>query len=465
MKIINSASFRDPSGFVFEQDGKIFRQINQIYKLDYELLMNSGLYDQLIKEKLLIPHCEVNIKAKDDNAYKIIEPKYLNFISYPYEWCFSQLKDVALLTLMIQKIALKYGMSLKDASAYNVQFDEGKPVFIDTLSFEKYEEGKPWVAYKQFCQFFVAPLALMSYKNIELGKLLINYIDGIPLDLANDLLPLKSKLNFSIFSHIYLHSKAQKTHARDGISRKENSIKISKQSLFAIIDSLENTIKKLKNKQNETEWGDYYSFTNYNKTSFKNKKVIIEKYIKKIKPKSVWDLGANNGEFSRIASDLKIPTLACDIDQKAVEINYRIVKQKKEKFMLPLKIDLTNPSPAIGWANNERNTLVDRGPTDLVMALALIHHLAISNNLPFAKIAKYFSSLGKYLIIEFVPKEDSKVIILLSTRKDIFNEYNQVSFEREFSKYFKILNIIKVNNSRRILYLMKSILVDNFDFI
>lgn len=456
MKKINSASFRDPSGFVFEEEGKIFRQINEIYKNDYELLMNSGLYEELTKEKLLIPHQEVKTQAEDINAYKIIQPKYINFISYPYEWCFSQLQDAALLTLKIQKIALKYGMNLKDASAYNVQFDEGKPIFIDTLSFEQYEEGKPWVAYKQFCQFFVAPLALMFYKNVELGKLLTNYIDGIPLELANDLLPLKSKFNLSIFSHIYLHSRAQKKHSDDGSKNRENNIRISKQSLLAIIYSLENTVKNLKNKNNKTEWGDYYSFTNYNKTSFNNKKVVIEKYLKKIKPKSVWDLGANNGEFSRIASDLNIPTLAFDIDPTAVEINYRIVRQNKEKFMLPLRIDLTNPSPAIGWANDERKTLAERGPVDLVMALALIHHLAISNNLPFAKIAKYFSTLSNYLIIEFVPKEDSKVKILLSTRKDIFTEYDQISFEIEFEKYFNILNITKVKNSKRILYLMKS---------
>lgn len=433
MKKINSSSFRDPSGFIYEDEGKVYRQINEVYRDDYELLMKSGLYIKLINEKLLIPHKE--IKSKNTNAYKIIEPKYLNFISYPYEWCFSQLQDAALITLKIQKIAMGYGMSLKDASAYNIQFNEGKPIFIDTLSFEKYQEGRPWVAYKQFCQFFVAPLALMSYKNVELGKLLTNYIDGIPLDLANDLLPLKSKLNLSIFSHIYLHSKAQKKHSSDGIKSKENNIRISKQSLLAIIYNLENTVKNLKNKENETEWGDYYSFTNYNKTSFNNKKILIEKYLKKVKPKSVWDLGANNGEFSRIASNLNIPTVAFDIDPKAVEINYRITKQKKEKFMLPLRIDLTNPSPAIGWANDERKTLVERGPVDLVMALALIHHLAISNNLPFAKIAQYFSTLGKYLIIEFVPKEDSKVKILLSTRIDIFSEYDQKSFEKEFSQY------------------------------
>jgi len=453
MKKINSASFRDPSGFVFEDKGKLYRQINEVYKDDYELLMKSGLYKELIKEELLIPHKE--IKSNEAGVYKIIQPKYLSFISYPYEWCFSQLQDAALLTLKIQKIAMKHGMSLKDASAYNVQFDGGKPIFIDTLSFEKYEEGKPWVAYKQFCQFFVAPMALMSYKNVELGKLLTNYIDGIPLELANDLLPLKSKFNLSIFSHIYLHSKAQKKHSSDGVKRKESNIKISKQSLLAIIYSLENTVKSLKNKENETEWGDYYSFTNYNKTSFNNKKVVIEKYLKKIKAKSVWDLGANNGEFSRIASNLNIPTVAFDIDPKAVEINYRITKQKKEKFMLPLRIDLTNPSPAIGWANDERKTLAERGPVDVVMALALIHHLAISNNLPFVRIAQYFSTLGKYLIIEFVPKDDSKVKILLSTRKDIFSEYDQKSFEKEFSRYFKILDITKVNASKRTLYLLK----------
>ncbi len=453
---IEPSSFRDPSGYIFLKNKQLYRQINQNYFYNYSLFKKSGLCDELINKKLLVKHQEI---SKSKNSI-LIKPEFIPFISYPYEWSFSQFKDAALLTLSIQQIALDHNMSLKDASAYNIQFLHGQPILIDTLSFEKYKKGEPWVAYKQFCQHFLAPLVLMSKTDIRLSLMLRDYIDGIPLDLTSKLLPKKTWASFSILTNIHLHALAQDKFAvskKETLETKKNyAKKMSKNALFGLIDQLTNTIKNLKAHNQETEWGNYYSFTNYNEKSFIIKKKIIKSFIEKINVKSVWDLGANNGEFSRITSDLSIPTVAFDIDPLAVEFNYQQVKQKNEKDLLPLIIDLTNPSPAIGWANKERKCLFQRGPIDLVMALALIHHLAISNNLPFSKIAEYFSSLGKYLIIEFVPKTDSKVKILLSTREDIFAQYDQESFEKEFSKYFSILEVKKITNSKRIMYLMKN---------
>ena len=161
-----AASFRDPSGYLFTRDGTLYRQINQTYRDNYQTLMDSGLYDQLISEQLLIPHEEVAVEpAEPSSAFKVIRPEPLQFLSYPYERCFSQLKDTALTTLTIQKRALNHGMSLKDCSSYNIQFHHGRPVFIDTLSFEIYREGEPWVAYRQFCQHFLAPLALIAHRD------------------------------------------------------------------------------------------------------------------------------------------------------------------------------------------------------------------------------------------------------------------------------------------------------------
>ncbi|MCK4638399.1 MAG: hypothetical protein KAT33_03170, partial [Bacteroidales bacterium] len=188
-----AGSFRDPSGFLFKENGKIYRRINKVYADDYEQLMFSGLYNKLVENHLLIPHIETELKSADDDLlYKIIQPELVQFISYPYEWSFSQLKDAALTTLNIQKISMEHGMSLKDSTAYNIQFWNGKPVLIDTLSFEKYKEGEPWVAYKQFCQHFLLPLVLMSYTDIRLNQLFRIYIDGIPLDLGAKLLPRKT---------------------------------------------------------------------------------------------------------------------------------------------------------------------------------------------------------------------------------------------------------------------------------
>ena len=236
-------SFRDPSGFLFWQNGSLYRQINIIYKDHYDRLMNSGLYEELTKTGLLIPHQEVDIEpAQPGIAYKIIQPERIDFISYPYEWCFSQLKDAALTTLRIQKKALDFGLSLKDASAYNVQFRKGKPVFIDTLSFESYHEGQPWIAYRQFCQHFLAPLALMSCKDIRLNQLLRIYIDGIPLDLASSLQPFRTRFSLSLLSHIHLHARSQKRFADKKVDTRQ--IKLSRVGLLGLINNLESDYQK-----------------------------------------------------------------------------------------------------------------------------------------------------------------------------------------------------------------------------
>lgn len=456
---MNNTSFKDKSGHVFERNGFIFRRINICGKENYEHLMNSGLYDELVKKNLLISHKEYEpfddlLSSNDSEFYKLIKPEQIKYITYPYEWCFSALKDAALLTLKIQKTALKYSMTLKDASAYNIQFLKGQPIFIDTLSFEMYKDDSPWNPYRQFCQQFLGPLALMSYTDIDLNKLLTIYIDGIPLKIQTKLLPLKTKLNPLLLSHIHLHSFIQKKYESDTLSAQLPRT-IDQNSLIALIDSLEDAVKSLKFPNIKTQWGDYYKNTNYTERSFQEKQEIISKYIDILAPESLCDLGANRGDFTRIASEKNINSVAFDIDPAAVEDNYRKVKKEKNGHLLPLIQDLTNPSPSIGFANDERQSFTKRFKCDVIMALALIHHLAICDNLPFENIAQFFSSLAPNLIIEFVPKEDSKVQLLLSTRDDIFDKYDKENFETEFRKYYEIIEQQKLEGSERILYLMK----------
>lgn len=446
------ASFRDPAGFIFKKNDTFYRQINLKGRDDYELFVTSGLFQKLVEKQLLINHQEVENVLPD--AYKTILPEQLSFVSYPYEWSFSQFKDAALTTLRIQNIALNYGMVLKDASAYNIQFIDNKAVFIDTLSFAKYEEGKPWIAYKQFCQHFLAPLALMRYKDVRMSKLMTSFIDGIPLDLASKLLPFRSKFSFAINSHIHWHAKSQIKHSDETINR-EKKVKIAKKGLKAIVSNLYQAIQKMKWNIPITEWGDYYNNTNYTSEAFEFKKNLVSDFIQKSGAKNLWDLGANDGTFSKLAADKGIETIAFDIDPVAVEKNYLRGKENKNTHITPLILDLTSPSPAIGWANKERPNLAQRGPADCVMALALIHHLAISNNLPFDFLASYFAQLGSYLIIEFVPKEDSKVQKLLATREDIFPHYNIAYFENAFENFFELIEKTAVLESHRTLYLFK----------
>jgi hypothetical protein len=457
----HQSSFRDPAGFVFEQDNVIYRQVNQAGADDYEHFMKSGLYKKLAENNLLIEHQEVKNTSKfgtSPKRYKIIRPVHVPFISYPYEWTFHQLKDAALLTLKVQKIALEHGMILKDASAYNVQFIGRKPVFIDTLSLWKYTEGDPWEGYKQFCEHFVAPLALAAYATPEILQIQKVFIDGVPLKLATQLLPSRARLKKGLLAHIYLHAASQKKYDKPDVERPNKARRVSPMALNGLMASLQSTVKKLSVRRRETQWGDYYNDTNYSEDAFENKKKVVKQLLKQITPtpKTVWDMGANDGTFSDIAAEMGAHTIAFDMDSLAVEQNYK-KNDPHNELILPLVQDLANPSPALGWAHNERHSLEERGPADVVLALALIHHLAITGHSPFSQVADYFSKLGKYLIIEFVPKDDSKVQLLLAGfSRNTFSGYSEENFEKAFAKFFKLVDKKHVSGSKRDIYLYES---------
>jgi ribosomal protein L11 methylase PrmA len=453
-----TSSFRDPSGFLFREENRIKRQVNQVYKDNYDLLMSSGLYDALLEKQWLIPHKETGEEGQGD-FYKILEPEHIRYISYPYEWSFSQLKDAALLTMDIQIEAMKHGMYLKDASAYNVQFHHGRPIFIDTLSFEKYQEGAPWVAYRQFCQHFLGPLALIAYRDYRLLRLSQSFIDGVPLDLVSSLLPRRTWLNYSLLAHIHLHAKAQHKY-KDSARDESSSVRatIGRTQLEGLLVSIRNAVNSLDWKYAITEWGDYYQDTNYVDESMQNKERLVSRFLADHKPHdapTAADFGANTGRFSRLAVEQGYFVLAHDIDEVAVDKNYREAVENSEHAILPLVQDLTNPSSSIGWANKERMSFGERHDVDVGMALAIIHHIAISNNVPLVSVAEFFSDLCTFLIIEFVPKSDSQVRRLLATREDVFPDYNEAGFEQAFSRYFTTLSAEKLEGSERTLYLLK----------
>ena len=456
---VQPASFRDPSGFVFRDGGTLYRQVNRSYQDHYDSLMGSGLYAALTGRGWLVRHEEVKEGNLDDRAaYKILQPEQIRFVSYPYEWSFSQLKDAALLTLDVQIEAFKYGLMLKDASAYNVQFHHGRPILIDTLSFERYLEGQPWSAYRQFCQHFLAPLALMAKRDVRLNQLMRIYIDGVPLDLASGILPARTWLNPGLAMHLHLHAKTQRAFSRSekkSPGKMERLARVSKRGLGGFLQGLRGTVSKLAWSPTGTEWVNYYGATNYSDPAFQEKQRLVRKYLEAVQPAEVWDLGANTGLFSRIASSMGVPTLAFDVDPAAVEVNYRHVRDKNEKWPLPLLVDLANPSPGLGWSNTERDSLLDRGPAACVMALALVHHLAISNNVPLDRTAAFFDQICRFLIIEFVPKSDSQVRRLLSSRADIFDRYSRDDFEKAFAGRFEVLRADGIGGSERTLYLMQ----------
>ncbi len=448
------SSFRDPAGFVFRRGGVLYRQIQTAGRPHYDTLMGSGLYEDLIKADLLVPHEEVPLAGDEPgDVYKVIRPEEIPFVSYPYEWSFSELKDAALATLEVESRALRHGMTLVDASAFNIQFRKGRPVLIDTLSLRRAVEGEPWTAYGQYCRHFLAPLALMSLKDVRLGQLLRVHLDGIPLDLASSLLPFRSRRRLSLLLHIHLHARSQKRF--DGQRVRVAEGKVGRRALLGLVDSLEAGTKRLRWRPSGTEWADYYEDTNYTPEGFEHKRRAVEEFIGEVRPRTVWDLGGNIGTFSRVAAAAGVRTVSFDIDPACVERNYLQVRRDREENVLPLLLDLTNPSPGAGWDNRERMTLFDRGPADAVLALALIHHLAIGNNVPLDKAARFFVRTGRHLLIEFVPKSDSQAQRLLVTREDIFDAYTREEFERAFGETFFIRRRITLAGSDRTLYVME----------
>jgi ribosomal protein L11 methylase PrmA len=451
---IHSASFRDPSGFIFRQGGDLLRQVNRVYQPPYDALMASGLYEYLTGKGRLIPHRETEAAPLlPETAYKVIQPEPIPFISYPYEWCFSQLKDAALLTLRIAKAAVRYGMTLKDASAYNIQFRESNPILIDTLSFDTYSEGEPWIAYRQFCQHFLAPLALMAHADVRLSQLMRVYIDGIPLPLAAKLLPLSTRFNPGLMLHLHAHAGLQKKTPAPPAGKGAPK-GMSRSAFLGLIESLQATVRGLQWKDSGTEWAEYYEDNNYTRVSFQEKQNRVGEFLGRVQPGMIWDLGGNTGIFSRIAAEKARGVICFDSDYGAVERNYLEARAHKETRLLPLVLDLNNPSPAIGWNNRERESLLQRGPADTVLALALVHHLAIGNNVPLPRIAEFLARCGSRLIVEFVPKEDSQVRRLLASRKDIFSDYTHEGFEAAFLEEYRIEQSVPIPESARSLYWM-----------
>lgn len=450
-------SFRDPSGFVYTRDGTLYRQVNNSFRKPFEAFLASGLYDELAQEGLLVPHRQVGLElSATPDAHAVLQPDRVGFISYPYEWSFGQLQDAAALTLEIQRRALARGFTLRDSSAYNVQFHGGRPVFIDTLSFEPLEAGKPWGAYKQFCQHFLLPLMLMSSRDIRFGQLLRSYIDGIPLDLGSALLPRHTWVKLSALLHIHLHAWALGRYSDTAVGSATKGRRMSGQGLLNLVKNLGDATRRLSWHPSGTEWAEYVNDNNYTAAASQNKRNLVVGHLRSADPRIVWDLGANTGEYSRAAREVGPEVISFDVDPAAVERNYRRVRSEGQTGILPLLLDLTNPSPAQGWAGRERLSLEERGPADAVLALALVHHLAIGHNLPLQQIAQYFSRIGKRLVIEFVPKSDSQVKRLLLSRPDIFPHYTKDGFEQAFVRYFTIDSASPIQDSERWLYAMSS---------
>lgn len=448
------SSFRDPSGHIFIDSGTVYRQINTSYFDNYDRLIESGLYQSAIDRGLLIPHQTV----REETHLKIIKPLQLEFISYPCEWSFGQLQDAACVTLELHGLALDYGMVLKDATGPNVQFHQGKPLLVDTLSFDTYQDGDPWWAYGQFCRHFLAPLLLMKYVSPDINRHLGSHLDGVPLDIASNMLPWRTHLVPSIKANLHVHAKMLSRH-KESLGD-EGTVSVSKNTQLSIVENMLHFVGSLRSGV-RTEWSEYYDFSNYGQEAFENKERIIKKWIDEYNLRRIWDVGGNNGHFSRLIAESCETIICTDIDANAIDQNYRQMRKNDESKLVPLVLDFVNPTPGFGFMNRERISFADRIKNhrlDAVLALALIHHLSITANCTFEMLAELFAALSPWLIIEFVDPNDTWADKMLRSKRHarrLFAFYNRDNFERVFSTRFETIEVLAIPDTQRHMYVMR----------
>jgi hypothetical protein len=449
----NYISYKDLSARVVEKEGKYIRYIFTSYKDEYDYLMCSGLYEDLVQLNLLIPHDELPLD-KEEGVYKIILPQQLIFQSYPFEWSYSQWQRAIFSFLKINQISLKYGMVLKDATPYNFYIIGSDAIMFDTTSFIFFKDNNKWLAYKQFCQEFLSPIALMHYNGQNWGKLYMANLRGFPLDFVCRQLPLSSWFNLTTLLHIHLHSKY--------LSNDPNRSKVEGKGftlvkLKSLVSLLKNSILSWKDPYLfENHWESYYEIDIETKEYIDLKEGSVRNWLLSIKPDSVLDLGANTGKFSILASKYSKKVVAIESDGNCVEEMCNQIRIKNIKNLFPLIGDLAEPSPSLGMMNLELKSIFVRAKSELVMGLALIHHLYFGKDMSFAQISELFSKFcSKYLIVEFIPCEDRKVMGLIEIKPHRGAGYTLESFNLNLSFYFQKLEEITLSPSSRVLMLFK----------
>jgi len=446
-------SFRDPSGHVFNRNGKIYRSIFEPGVKDFEAARDAGIYDKLVERGLLFPHDEVNLgdPVPEGTVYCLSHPR-LPMISYPWEWPFSILKGAALIHLDAMEMLLPHGFWLRDASAFNVQYDGNRLCLIDTLSIGHRIAESPWVAYGQFCSHFLAPLAMAAYCDIRTLSLWRNYIDGYPLDLVTKMLPFWRRYRPGLFMHLALHARFQDAADRKediGKAKSAKKPKVNDRGLIGLVRSLRRTVGSIKWKRSSRIWEEYGEIRSYQAEDVSRKSEYVDRVVRRLEPDMVWDLGGNTGEFSLIAAHYGAFVVSIDGDPACTEYLYqRVSGANGTKRILPLTMDLGNPSPGLGWDGKERSSLSDRGPADLMLALALIHHLVFSCCVPLSLIAEWFASLADHVLVEFIPPTDPMVEKLLRNRGDEHLPYNLEVFNLNFEKSFEFIDKTLLPNGR-----------------
>ena len=457
--IDEKGSFRDPAGKIFYKENRVFRRLSSMGAERYLALKESGIITHSISKGFLIGTKEITDAEinKNNGEELILEHDKIPYISYPYEWSFSQLKKAAIFHLDFHLFLLENNATLIDASAYNVQFVGSKLKFIDVLSIQKYNEGEYWKGHKQFCENFLNPLVLKSKKGIKFNNWFKGNLEGIETNELNNLLSIFDKLSYNIFVHVHLLNKIEEKYTSKKTLEpiKKNKNKISKKNLMAMLSQLKSFISGLKDHKSVSTW-DGYSANNSYSNEDKNKKIdFVSNFCKENNFDLMADLGCNDGEYSNLCLKNGCKkVIGFDFDINA--INRAYVNASKENLnFLPLYFDASNPSSNIGWHQNERKGFIERANFDALIALAFEHHLAIGKNIPLDDVVRWLVSLAPVGLIEFVPKEDETIKKMLEFKGDIFPKYTQANFEKYLLEHSQIISTDIVSKSGRSIYKYK----------
>ena len=436
-------SFRDPDSRVFLDDDAVYRVLSPDGWEDWIALAATPLLEELIEQGRLIATEEAELEELPDltagPAVGALRHEKVPFVSYPYEWPFSMLKDAALLQLDLGRRALEHDLTLKDASAYNVQFRGARPVFVDVGSFERLNEGEPWAGYRQFCMLFLYPLMLQAYRGMPYHALLRGALDGIEPSHARALLPARRR---GVLTHVILHARLEARYADAGgreVKRELKRAGFGKALLDANLRKLEKLVRRLEFKPGRTAWTEYGRTNTYTGDEAARKAEFVRQAAARRPGGLVWDLGCNDGTYSRVAAEHAATVVAVDADHATVDGLSRALRDEGRTDILPLVMSVTDPSPDLGWRGLERARPERRGTPDLVLALALVHHVVITGNVPVREFVGWLRSLDAALVIEFPERDDPMVQKLLSGKTEKANpDYERETFERALGEWFEV---------------------------
>ena len=455
-----AGSFRDPAGQVHLLNGRVFRTVMPCAADDFEFVRSTGLTTKLIERGQLIAETVVDPAVLGEagrNARYVLEHPRLPFISYPYEWSFAALKAAAIHQLDIHLCALEYGVTLSDATAYNIQFRGVVPVFIDSLSFSRYREGEFWMGHRQFCEQFLNPLLLRAFTGIAHNSWYRGGMEGISAQELNHVLPIHRKLSFNVLMHVVMQARFQSNVGSQlDAERVVTKRKLALSAFRQILLGLRKWIKKLEPAgTGKTVWLEYSQNNNYSSDESRLKQDFIASFTQSVSPKILWDLGCNTGEYAKTALDAGANhVVGFDFDQGALDLAFSRASSEGLNF-LPLYLDAANPAPSQGWAQKERLGLMQRANANGVLALAIVHHLAIGKNIPLHSVIDWIIDLAPQGIIEFVNKSDPMVLELLRLRDDIFDDYNENTFKHALDKKAVIVHSKTISASGRQLFWFK----------